>query len=160
MLFVNSPSALSAPPLSALRETFSPQASYRFTDALDHDGQGNGPYRISLELTVDENEVVLDFSGSDDQAPGPINYLVNPAVPRAMLSDVLMLAGDPTLLLNAGAGKAVDKVILREGECTAAGLACATRTTRPYHDAFAQFMYGAGECCGRSESTAANCAPM
>ena len=96
-----------------LRETFAP-GHYRFTDALDHDGQGNGPYRLSLELTVDEREVILDFSASDDQAPGPINYLVNPAVPRAMLA-MYLLAGDPTLLLNSGAGKAIDKVYLREG---------------------------------------------
>ncbi|MEC8776351.1 MAG: hydantoinase B/oxoprolinase family protein, partial [Pseudomonadota bacterium] len=74
----------------------------------------NGPYRLSMELTVDDNGVVLDFSDSDDQAPGPINYLVNPAVPRAMLG-MYLLAGDPTLLLNAGAGRAIDEVVLRKG---------------------------------------------
>ena len=52
-----------------LRETFQP-GSYRFTDSVDPDGQGNGPYRLSIELTVDDNGVVLDFSDSDDQAPG------------------------------------------------------------------------------------------
>ena len=67
-----------------------------------------------MELTVDDNGVVLDFSDSDDQAPGPINYLVNPAVPRAMLG-MYLLAGDPTLLLNAGAGRAIDEVVLRKG---------------------------------------------
>ena len=96
-----------------LRETFQP-GSYRFADSVDHDGQGNGPYRLSMELTVDDNGVVLDFSDSDDQAPGPINYLVNPAVPRAMLG-MYLLAGDPTLLLNAGAGRAIDEVVLRKG---------------------------------------------
>ncbi|MEC8776958.1 MAG: hydantoinase B/oxoprolinase family protein, partial [Pseudomonadota bacterium] len=44
-----------------LRETFQP-GSYRFADSVDHDGQGNGPYRLSMELTVDDNGVVLDFS--------------------------------------------------------------------------------------------------
>jgi N-methylhydantoinase B len=67
-----------------------------------------------MELTVDDNGVVLDFSDSDDQAPGPINYLVNPAVPRAMLG-MYLIASDPTLLLNAGAGRAIDEVVLREG---------------------------------------------
>ena len=76
-----------------LRETFQP-GSYHFADSVDHDGQGNGPYRLSMELTVDDNGVVLDFSDSDDQAPGPINYLVNSAVPRAMLG-MYLLAGDP-----------------------------------------------------------------
>ena len=96
-----------------LRATFAP-GRYRFSDSIDNDGQGNGPYKLSLELSVDDNGVVLDFSDSDDQAPGPINYLLNPAVPRAMLS-MHFLAGDPTLLLNTGAGRAIDKVVLREG---------------------------------------------
>ena len=99
--------------VNRLRQTFKP-GSYRFADSVDHDGQGNGPYRLSMELKVDDNGVVLDFSDSDDQAPGPINYLVNPAVPRAMLG-MYLLASDPTLLLNAGAGRAIDEVVLREG---------------------------------------------
>ena len=96
-----------------MRATFAP-GRYRFSDALDHDGQGNGPYKLSLELSVDDNGVTLDFSDSDDQAPGPINYLLNPAVPRAMIA-MHLFAGDPTLLLNAGAGRAIDQVVLREG---------------------------------------------
>ena len=114
-----------------LRETFKP-GSYRFADAVDHDGQGNGPYRLAMELNVDDNGVVLDFSDSDDQAPGPINYLVNPAVPRAMLG-MYLLAGDPTLFLNAGAGRAIDEVVLREGsvlQLEVAGPARPTRTQR------------------------------
>ena len=96
-----------------LRNTFAP-GRYQFSDSIDHDGQGNGPYRIHMELSVDDNGVVLDYSDSDDQAPGPINYLLNPAVPRAMMS-MHLLAGDPTLLLNSGAGRAIDNVVLREG---------------------------------------------
>jgi N-methylhydantoinase B len=96
-----------------LRETFAP-GRYHFADALDNDGQGNGPYRLVLDLSVDDNGVVLDFSDSDDQAPGPINYLLNPAVPRAMIA-MYLLAGDPTLPLNAGAGRAIDQIILRQG---------------------------------------------
>jgi N-methylhydantoinase B len=96
-----------------LRKTFAP-GCYQFSDSIDDDGQGNGPFRIHMELSVDDNGVVLDYSESDDQAPGPINYLLNPAVPRAMMS-MHLLAGDPTLLLNAGAGRSIDKVVLREG---------------------------------------------
>ena len=91
-----------------------PHGQYRFSDEIETDGQGNGPFRIAMELRVGDNGVVLDFSGSDDQAPGPINYLLNPAVPRAMLG-MYLLAGDRTLPLNSGAGRAVDDVILRQG---------------------------------------------
>lgn len=96
-----------------LAETF-PPGRYRFADGLDHDGQGNGPYWIRMELCVEDGKATLDFSESDDQAPGPINYLVNPAAPRAMMS-MYLLGQDPTLLLNWGAGRAIDDVVLREG---------------------------------------------
>ena len=96
-----------------LAETF-PTGKYQFADALDHDGQDNGPYWLRMELDVTPDKVTLDFSASDDQAPGPINYLVNPAVPRAMMS-MYLLGGDPTLLLNWGSGRAIDEIVLREG---------------------------------------------
>lgn len=96
-----------------LAETF-PPGRYRFADALDHDGQGNGPYWLRMELRVEDGKTTLDLTGSDDQAPGPINYLLNPAVPRAMMS-MYLLGQDPTLLLNMGAGRAIDEVVLREG---------------------------------------------
>lgn len=138
-----------------LRETFAP-GRYRFADALDHDGQGNGPYRLSLELRVDDQEVVLDLSESDDQAPGPINYLVNPAVPRAMLA-MYLLAGDPTLLLNAGAGKAIDRVILRDGSILQ------PRWPAPLGQRGLTMMRLLSSCMGLvnaagGQSTAANCA--
>ena len=96
-----------------LAETF-PTGTYRFADAVDHDGHGNGPFWMRMELRVEPGKAVLDFSASDDQAPGPINYLVNPAVPRAMMS-MYLLGGDRTLLLNWGSGRAIDEIILREG---------------------------------------------
>ena len=95
-----------------LAETF-PPGTYRFAAALDHDGQGNGPYWLRMALTIaDDGKSTLDFSDSDDQAPGPINYLVNPAVPRAMMS-MYLLGGDPPLLLNSGSGKAIDEIVTR-----------------------------------------------
>ncbi|MCB1744241.1 MAG: hydantoinase B/oxoprolinase family protein [Gammaproteobacteria bacterium] len=96
-----------------LRKTFQP-GRYQFSDALDHDGQGNGPYWMRLALEVGPDRTVLDLTASDDQAPGPINYLLNPAVPRAMFG-MYLLAGEPTLPLNSGAGRALDEVLLREG---------------------------------------------
>ncbi len=50
-----------------LAETF-PPGKYQFADALDHDGQGNGPYWLRMGLDVTPEKVTLDFSASDDQA--------------------------------------------------------------------------------------------
>jgi N-methylhydantoinase B len=138
-----------------LRATFAP-GRHRFSDSIDSDGQGHGPFRLSMELSVDDNGVVLDFSDSDDQAPGPINYLVNPAVPRAMLG-MYLLAGDPTLLLNTGAGRVIDDIVLREGSVLQ------PRWPAPLGQRGLTMMRLLSSCMGLvnaagGESTAANCA--
>ncbi len=138
-----------------LRKTF-PPGKYHFTDAIDQDGHGNGPFRLSVEMTADDNGFVLDLTDSDDQAPGPVNYLVNPAVPRAMIA-TYMLGGDPTLLLNAGAGRAIDDVILREGSVLQ------PRWPAPLGQRGLTMMRLLTTCVGLvnaagGESTAANCA--
>lgn len=138
-----------------LKETF-PPGRYRFADALDHDGHGNGPYWMRMELRVEDDRTTLDFSDSDDQAPGPINYLVNPAVPRAMMG-MYLLAGDPTLLLNWGAGRAIDEIVLREGSLLQ------PKWPAPLGQRGLTMMRLLSSCMGLvnaagGESTAANCA--
>ena len=138
-----------------LKETF-PPGRYRFADAIDHDGQGNGPYWLRMELTVEDNKTTLDFSDSDDQAAGPINYLVNPAVPRAMMG-MYLLGGDPTLLLNWGAGRAIDEIVLREGSLLQ------PKWPAPLGQRGLTMMRLLSSCMGLvnaagGESTAANCA--
>ena len=138
-----------------LKETF-PPGTYRFADALDHDGQGNGPYWMRMELRVEGDKVTLDFGDSDDQAPGPINYLVNPAVPRAMMS-MYLLGQDPTLLLNWGAGRAIDEIVLREGSLLQ------PKWPAPLGQRGLTMMRLLSSCMGLvnaagGESTAANCA--
>ncbi|MBI3710242.1 MAG: hydantoinase B/oxoprolinase family protein [Proteobacteria bacterium] len=96
-----------------LRAAF-PPGTYRFTDTIDRDGQGNGPFKVRLKMVVTADRVVLDTSESDDQAPGPINFLMHPTVPKAILG-FYFLGADPTLVFNAGVEGAVDEVVLRPG---------------------------------------------
>lgn len=55
-----------------------------FTDYLDDDGYGNFDLKINLELTIKDNQAILDFSKSDPQTSGSIN-----AVYAITLSSVL-----------------------------------------------------------------------
>lgn len=55
----------------AIREI--PDGVYQFTDVMDDDGVGNGPYRIVVGLEVDGDGVLVDFEGTSAQADGPIN---------------------------------------------------------------------------------------
>jgi N-methylhydantoinase B len=101
-----------------LAETFD-YGTHRFTDAIDSDGHGNGPFRIRFALTrqrgVDgEDRFIFDATETDDQAPGPVNFLMNPGVPGMALG-LYYLGGDPAQVCNAGGPQALDEVRLREG---------------------------------------------
>ncbi len=97
-----------------LRETF-PVGTHRFTDAIDSDGHGTGPVHIRFALTrTADDRFIFDASDTDDQTPGPVNYLMNRDVPGTAFA-LYFLGGDPSQVCNAGGARAFDEVILREG---------------------------------------------
>jgi N-methylhydantoinase B len=97
-----------------LRETF-PVGTHRFTDTIDSDGHGNGPFHIRFALTHEpDGRLILDATETDDQAPGPVNFLMNPDVPGMALG-LYFLGGDPAQVCNAGGPRALDEVRLRPG---------------------------------------------
>jgi N-methylhydantoinase B len=100
-----------------LAETF-PYGTHRFTDAIDSDGHGQGPFKIRFALTrektEDDDRFILDATETDDQSIGPVNFLMNPGVPGMALG-LYYLGGDPSQVCNAGATQALDEVHLREG---------------------------------------------
>lgn len=101
-----------------LAETF-PPGKVAFTDRIDGDGHGNGPFRLKLALTRTQGDngadrFVLDATGTDDEAPGPVNFLMNRGVPGMALG-LYFLGGDPGEICNAGGTLALDEVVLREG---------------------------------------------
>jgi N-methylhydantoinase B len=103
---------------AALANTFG-YGTHRFTDAIDADGHGNGPFHIRFALTREagadgEDRFIFDATATDDQAAGPVNFLMNPSVPGMALG-LYYLGGDPTQVCNAGGPDALDEVRLREG---------------------------------------------
>lgn len=97
-----------------LRETF-PIGTHAFTDRIDGDGHGSGTLRLRFALTrTADDRFVLDATGTDDQSPGPVNFLMNPDVPGMALA-LYFLGGDPTQVVNAGGPQSLDEVRLREG---------------------------------------------
>jgi len=50
-----------------------PNGSYRFEDALDNDGISEEPAVIRVAVTIEGEQVTVDFSGTDAQRPGSIN---------------------------------------------------------------------------------------
>ena len=96
-----------------MRAVFKP-GRHEFADVIETDGHGNGPFKLRLAMDVSHNRMAFDATASDDQAPGPINWLLNPAVPR-MIYGIYFAADDPALMLNEGAMHAIDEVRLRRG---------------------------------------------
>ena len=131
-----------APPgARALAETFA-YGTHSFTDAIDSDGHGNGPFRSALPLTREsgpdgEDRFIFDATATDDQAAGPVNLLMNPGVPGMALG-LFYLGGDPAQVCNAGGPQALDEVRLREGSLLWPRFPGAARHARPDHDARAR----------------------
>jgi N-methylhydantoinase B len=50
-----------------------PAGVYEADDQVESDGLGNGPFRIQVKVTVSAQSVIVDFTGTDRQAVGPIN---------------------------------------------------------------------------------------
>jgi N-methylhydantoinase B len=101
-----------------LAETFD-YGTHSFTDAIDTDGHGNGPFHMRFSLTRAKgadgaDHFTFDARDSDDQAPGPINYLMNKGVPGMALG-LFYLGGDPSQVCNAGGPNALDEVLFRQG---------------------------------------------
>jgi N-methylhydantoinase B len=102
---------------SKLAETFG-YGRHSFTDRIDKDGHGGGPYALRFSLTREksagEDRFIFDASETDDQAAGPVNFLMNPGVPGMALG-LFYLGGDASQVCNAGGPLALDEVRLREG---------------------------------------------
>ena len=93
--------------------------THRFVDAIDSDGHGHGPFHIRVALTREavadgEDRFIFDATETDDQAVGPVNFLMNSGVPGMALG-LYYLGGDATQVCNAGGPAALDEVRLREG---------------------------------------------
>lgn len=50
-----------------------PNGQYHFTDYMDDDGQGHGPVKIEVVVSVNDGHIETDFSGTHEQVRGNIN---------------------------------------------------------------------------------------
>lgn len=50
-----------------------PAGVYEAVDYIDDDGIGNGPFEVRVKITLGDDKVVCDFTGTHSQVPGPIN---------------------------------------------------------------------------------------
>jgi N-methylhydantoinase B len=73
---------------------------YSFEDFMEDDGIEAKPYRIHVDVHVQGEEVVVDYSGSDAQAKGPINAVLSVAWSSAY--NAILHLTDPSIPKNSG----------------------------------------------------------
>ena len=91
-----------------------PPGSYSVSDYMDNDGVGAGWHSFHLELNNSGDKIKLDATGSDDQAPGSINFMASDGAVAAYFGQHFHHY-DPSLTMNEGLLASVDEVDLRRG---------------------------------------------
>jgi N-methylhydantoinase B len=76
--------------------------TYTFEDYVDDDGMGNGPIKLHLEIRREGDTVHLDWTGTDAQVPGTVNFLLNEKMFKMFTGVFLIMAFDPLLTFNDG----------------------------------------------------------
>jgi N-methylhydantoinase B len=75
---------------------------FEFEDYADDDGLGFGPIKLKMALWRDGDTLNVDWTGSSDQVPGSVNFLLNPEMFRMFMGVFLIMAFAPDLVFNDG----------------------------------------------------------
>ncbi len=95
-------------------ETKVPDGTYAFRDWLDSDAVTDNPYSVHVELRKKGSNVEIDFTKTDDQAQGSVNFIMHDSVPKNMYG-MYLTSDDPTVLFNSGFEQAFGEVKTRKG---------------------------------------------
>ena len=79
-----------------------PEEKVSFEDYIDDDGRGNGPYKMKLTIWREGEHGYFDWTGTDSQAPGPINFYLNEEMFKMFIGVYLIMVFDPQILFNDG----------------------------------------------------------
>ncbi len=79
-----------------------PEKKVSFEDFIDDDGRGNGPYKMKLTIWRKGDQAYFDWTGTDPQAPGPINFFLNEEMFKMFIGVYLIMVFDPQILFNDG----------------------------------------------------------
>lgn len=100
--------------ISLMRQLIPEGERFEFEDYTDDDGLGNGPIKLKLAMWREGDTLHLDWTGTDAQVPGPVNFLLNHRMFQMFAGVFLISAVDPTILFNDGYSDVI-KVNIPEG---------------------------------------------
>jgi N-methylhydantoinase B len=84
---------------------------FEFEDLADDDGLGNGPIKLKLAMWRDGDRLCLDWTGTDPQVPGSVNFLLNIEMFKMFAGVFLIMAFAPDLVFNDGYYDLIDVTI-------------------------------------------------
>lgn len=88
--------------MRVLINKYIPEEAVSFTDYVDDDGVGNGPFKMTLSIYRRGDTAVFDWTGTDDQAEGPINFHIHEGLCKLFFGVYMIMAFDPKIMFNEG----------------------------------------------------------
>ena len=88
--------------MKVLIQKYIPEEPVSFTDYVDDDGLGNGPFKMTLSIYRRGEIAVFDWTGTDPQAEGPINFHIHEGLCKLFFGVYMIMAFDPSVLFNEG----------------------------------------------------------
>jgi N-methylhydantoinase B len=79
-----------------------PEEELVFEDYVCDDGRGYGPYRLRCSMRREGERVKLDWSGTDSQSEGSINFYLNENMFKMFFGIYMIMVFDPQILYNDG----------------------------------------------------------
>jgi N-methylhydantoinase B len=79
-----------------------PEEPQFFEDYIDDDGLGNGPFKMKLTIWREGDQAHFDWTGTDPQALGPVNFYLNEGMFKMFIGVYLIMVFDPQILFNDG----------------------------------------------------------
>lgn len=73
-----------------------------FEDYVCDDGMGMGPYKLACTLWREGDKAIFDFTGTDPQSIGSINFLLNGDMFKMFVGTFMIAVFDPQILFNDG----------------------------------------------------------
>jgi N-methylhydantoinase B len=89
-----------------------PEGTYDAEDLLEDTGVGEDPVKIKVRITIERNEIIFDYTGTDSQVEGPINAPLGVTLSGVYFTLISMT--DPTIPINDGCYRPV-KMMVPEG---------------------------------------------
>ena len=89
-----------------------PDGKYSFADYIEDDGLGNKDIKISVDITINKDKVVVDFSKSDKQTKGSVNAVR--AITVSAVFYVFRSLIEEDIPTNAGALRPIE-IITKKG---------------------------------------------